>query len=210
MCKNSIALILHQIRRWRARGRHARSWETIGRVVVVGGVGSTTVTQGVDRSGQGCRGRRCRGRGCGAGEGIPGRAPDRTGCEAAGRGMVTSIGRSALWRGVGPWAAAFRNPVPCAHCPDLPRSGLLLAALGSTWGRLLAAFGIPGRVPLTSSTIAALLRLFDALRHNGGLRAPTTAGPADRLAATLWRALTLLSAKLQRRQGDRVFGHYGR
>jgi hypothetical protein len=57
------------------------------------------------RIGAGCRGRRCRGRSCGSVEGIPGRVPERTGCDAAGRGMVTGIGRSALWRGMCPCGA---------------------------------------------------------------------------------------------------------
>jgi hypothetical protein len=57
MYGNSIALILHEVRRWRARGRHVRSWETIGWAVVVGGRDEPAVTRGVER-GVGRRGRR--------------------------------------------------------------------------------------------------------------------------------------------------------
>ncbi len=60
MYGNSIALILHEIRRWRAGGRHARSWRRSTRAVVVGGRDEHCVTQDVERSGGGHHGDRRR------------------------------------------------------------------------------------------------------------------------------------------------------
>ena len=84
------------------------------------------------------------------------RAPDRTGCDAAGRGM-TGIGRSALWRGVGPLGRRFPKLRPYAHGRDLPRPGLLLAA-GLDVGPVLGCLRLANRVLLASSTIADLSR----------------------------------------------------
>jgi hypothetical protein len=50
MYGDSIAVILREIRRWRAGGPYARSWETIGRL---GGRDGQVVTQGVEPAEQG-------------------------------------------------------------------------------------------------------------------------------------------------------------
>ena len=85
MCKNSIVLILHQVRRWRARGRHARSRETIGRVVVVSGCREHHSDAGRREIRAGCRGRRCR---CCAVEGM--HEPRSRPCALVGAGPGAS------------------------------------------------------------------------------------------------------------------------
>jgi hypothetical protein len=111
--------------------------------------------------GAGCRGRGCRGRGWSAVEGIPGHAPDRTGCDAACRGMVTGIGRSALWRGVGPLGRCFRNP---AGTPTRSNFGILRHPVHCPLGNV--SFKLPMRdetiemVPIARmSTVYALMAL---------------------------------------------------
>lgn len=83
--QNSSFLILHQIRRWRTRGRYARSWEMIGRVGVVSACGGHHSDAGRRKIGAGYRGRRSkmpRSR-LRRGRGHPGGAPEPTGCDAA-------------------------------------------------------------------------------------------------------------------------------
>ena len=98
MCENSIALFLHQLRQWRARGRHARSLEAIGRIIVLARVEGTTVTQGVERAGQGAVVEDVALAAAARSRASLDRAPDRTGCDATGCGMVTDIERSAVRR----------------------------------------------------------------------------------------------------------------
>jgi hypothetical protein len=94
------------------------------------------VTQGVERAGQGATVEDAAVAAAARSRASLDRAPDRTGCDATGHGMVTGIGRSALWRGVCPWAVGSKIPL-YAHGSDLPRPGFaaLLLAAGGDVGR---------------------------------------------------------------------------
>jgi hypothetical protein len=148
-----------------ARSRARRS----AGVVWLAGVESTAATQYVESSRQDAAVDDA------AVEGIPGPRSSRMGCDAAGRGMVTGIGQSALWRGVGPLLRRFLKPRPYAHGPDLPCPGLLLAA-GLDVGPVLGCLRLANRVPLASSTIADLARRSRHCAAAGGSRPPVSTG----------------------------------
>jgi hypothetical protein len=86
---------------------------------------------------------------------------------------------SALWRGVCPWALGSALPGGMRPVPPMARIAAPRTAAGlGPW--LSCDSG--NQSPLASSTLAARLRLHDALRHSGGVRSSTTSGPADRLS----------------------------
>lgn len=196
MCKNSIALILYAIRRWRARGRHARSWATIGRACVVGGRDEHRVTRGVERSGA-------------QGAVVEDAA-------VAPRHGQKGMGQRALWRAVYPWVGVFWSR-PCRGIDDRWRHPGLRE--GSTWRDLRSAataaallrhpgrgWELGGRARAGARAAArsrsagpaaagldertVLLRPLDAPRHCGGLRLPTTTYSADRQSGAPWLTLT--------------------
>jgi hypothetical protein len=135
MYGNSITLILHQVRRWRARGRHTRSREMPVRAVVVRGRGEHQGDAERRKIGAGCHGRRCRGRAYGAVEGIPGPRSRSNGLRRPCRGMVRA---SAEARCGAPCALGLALPglARAADGPGSPRPGLLL---GATWAGVRAA-----------------------------------------------------------------------
>jgi hypothetical protein len=165
-------------------------------------------TQGVERSEPGCRGRRCRGRGCGAVEGIPGPRSqiERPATPRARHGHRHRTERVVARRG--PTGASLPNPSRTPTAPDLARPGLLLA-VGSDVEPALGYPGIPGRVPLASSTVRDLSLPFDALRRSGESSPSTTIGRPIAWRERHGGLLPLPSANLLREQGDRVFVHYG-
>jgi hypothetical protein len=81
-------------------GDAARSWETIGRGVVVSGCGEHHGDAGRREIGLAAAVEDAAVAAAAQSKASLDRAPDRTGCDATGRGMVMAIGRSALWRGV--------------------------------------------------------------------------------------------------------------
>jgi len=117
------------------------------------GVVTATVQRSRSPSMAGGRGRRCRGCGCGAVEGIPGRAPARTGCDAACRGMVTGLDGARCSAACALLGRGFPNPAVRPTAGICRAKDLLLAA-----GSALGCPESPGRVPLVSSTIVDLSR----------------------------------------------------
>ena len=87
-------------------------------------------------------------------KGIPGRAPERTGCDATGRGMVTGIGRSALWRGVCPLGPSLGATLLYENGPNCRAQDLLLAARFDV-GPVLGCLCLANRVPQASASDSA-------------------------------------------------------
>jgi hypothetical protein len=120
LCTETRTPCFTEIRTWRARGRHACSWETICWVVVVSGCGEHHGAAGRRKIGAGAVVEDAAVAAAARSRASLDRAPDRTGCGATGRGMVTGIG----WRGVGPLGRHFPTPRSYVHSTDLPRPGV--------------------------------------------------------------------------------------
>jgi hypothetical protein len=111
---------------------------------------------GVELPEQGCCGRRC-------------------------HSCVNCVGQSGssrgvLWRGVCSFGRRFPNPTRTTPAVRICRAQDCWLVAGLDVGPVLGCPGIPSRMSLASRTIAALLRLLDALRHSGAARPPTTTG----------------------------------